>query len=292
MGLRDLINEYNITGTAEELGRAQRIFRHIDGFIFENGGMTPEQRDYLTGFNYLISRYMDGKVGPDSYENRAGIESIDFAKFLEDYETAVQDEVATSATPRDRKKYDGVERRALDNILKQTKAFNKPLTDIWADRIKSGASLKPYRNATSGDDRRAMESTVLMHNTMQKVVNERTWGWRLNPFNWYRMYKENQYLKDLSKVVDSMNQTEVGTILSNYSDPVLSNEKAESFENYYNEKTSKVTNANEHSLFSEDDIRMPLDLSQSFDVNEQKLSTSPKIDNNDVISKENQMTNN
>ena len=53
----------------------------------------------------------------------------------------------------------------------------------------------------------AFQMTFAVYKTMEEVINRRTWGWRLNPFNWRRLREENQLMRDVKeKLVESLGE--------------------------------------------------------------------------------------
>ena len=49
----------------------------------------------------------------------------------------------------------------------------------------------------------AIKMTFAVYMTMKEVINRRTWGWRLNPFNWSRLREENKLMRDVkAKLVE------------------------------------------------------------------------------------------
>ena len=49
----------------------------------------------------------------------------------------------------------------------------------------------------------AIKMTFAVYMTMKEVIDRRTWGWRLNPFNWSRLREENKLMRDVkAKLVE------------------------------------------------------------------------------------------
>jgi hypothetical protein len=119
--------------------------------------------------------------------------------------------------------------------LEQLKSFNKNLIDLWAERIKQGVSLDPLREMVIEDGNMEEDSAVVIgYKALEKVINERTWGWRINPLNWKRWYQENKLMTTLTKQLGEFTNTFIEDTVNDYSTPVISQEKLQAFEEFKN----------------------------------------------------------
>ena len=169
-------------------------------------------------------------------------EDFGFLQFIRDYESAMQDEFRKSGSTRDRKPYEGVRNLAVDTVKEQMEYFNDTLKNIWVKNIRKGAHLDAFREASIGameaaapnakknfinqaedisaeehhrmvkesgdvnittEQTSAIKMTFAVYMTMKEVIDRRTWGWRLNPFNWSRLREENKLMRDVkAKLVE------------------------------------------------------------------------------------------
>ena len=53
----------------------------------------------------------------------------------------------------------------------------------------------------------ALQMTFAVYTTMKEVIDRRTWGWRLNPFNWSRLREENKFMRDVKeKLIEKLGE--------------------------------------------------------------------------------------
>ena len=255
MTQQDFVNKYNIGESFEQMYDLMYKKNRSENFLFKDEAITSEKKNYLDGLKYMLSVYMANQINPVNVENAATLENFDIAQFIRDYEAAKLDEFNNSKVQRERKAYENVGARALDEVLAYAKTFNKPLSDIWADSIKKGAKLDSFRTATSQNTQKSDVNTIIARRALEKVINERTWGWRLNPFNWSRLREENRLMRDLTAKANTINIDLLDTthqeMLNKYSAPILSNTKIEQFEetckNAKHAKSANKENVNKKS---------------------------------------------
>jgi hypothetical protein len=248
MTLQDFVNKYGLDVSFEQMYQVQNKMKRVNNFLFEDTSHSEKQR-YLDGLKYMLSAYMEKQINPTNIEKSATLEKLDFAQFIRDYEDAKKDEFIKSNSKRTRKAYENVGAQALDEVLEQAQSFNKSLIHLWADRIKQGVNLDDFRNATSQSNKNSLDVAVIAHKSLEKVINERTWKWRLNPLNWSRLREENKYMRELSNIIAPMKKEQKLTYdvtLGLYLEPVISLEKSESFEQFcQNVKTNNKTQNND-----------------------------------------------
>ena len=194
---------------------------------------TKEQENYLGGLKFMLSKYMENKIAPDAVYSSANLEELDLAQFIRDYEDAKRSEFESSGSERKRRTHEHVGPQALDIVLEQAKSFNKSLIDLWAERIKLGVSLDPIREAVKAEGNMEEDSAVVIgYKALEKVINQRTWGWRINPLNWKRWYQENKLMTTLTKQLGELTNTFIADVTNDYSTPVISQEKIQAFEQF------------------------------------------------------------
>ena len=290
MTSQDFIKKYDLKVSFEQMYTIQRKLNRMNNFVFEDGVISYDKQNYLSGLKYMLSAYMVDKIKPQEFRHTVSFENFNFIEFVKDYESAMQNEFEKSGSTRDRKPFEDVGIQALDVVKAQMLSYNKPVTRIWADLIKKGSNLDNLRAATIGvlekekskkaepkakaeknqpkeqqandllepevpnepkveaeptdiklaknskEDIKAVglsSHTIAfgMYKAMQRVINQRTWGWRLNPFNWRRWYQENKFMSDLHESLkDYMFNGDETKQLTD--ETLLSNTKCENFDHF------------------------------------------------------------
>ena len=138
---------------------------------------------------------------------------FDLVKFAREFEELVQTGNAESASPRKREPFEGM---SLDDVMKRiknsTKAYDKPLYSIWANKIVDGKiSYEDLKSVTDGAierieyqekspngsvQRNDLANVVYAHEAMFRVRQSRGFWWKV--FHLYQNYKEEKYLEALS----------------------------------------------------------------------------------------------
>lgn len=205
-------DKYGFEKTFEELDTAGRAtaapFKHLDSFLNTSTGISYESMQYLRGLMYMLNKYVDDKLAPemDSKKNYS-LGNLDVMEFVKEYENIAQmkHEMKNSGTPR--QPYEGIEVKVLKSVADFAKNLNKPLVDVWADKIENGtysvSDLKEKTKLAANMGGEAHIKTVAMiHGAMQKIAEERSIGWKLNPLNWPRMFSEYRYRNELSSTLE------------------------------------------------------------------------------------------
>ena len=229
MTAQDFLKKYDLKVTFEQMYLIQNKTNRMNNFTFKDGAISYDKQNYLSGLKYMLSAYMADKIQPQKFKRSVSFENFNFIQFLKDYESAMQDEFEKSGSTRERKPFENVGIRALDVVKTQMLSYNKPVVNIWADHIKKGANIDNLRAATIGalqensTTARGVNSNVHakpessdeittkgvstltitfgMYKAMERVIERRTWGWRLNPFNWPRWREENKFMRELEKTL-------------------------------------------------------------------------------------------
>lgn len=219
MTAQEFLKKYDLKVTFEQMYALQRKMNRMNNFTFTDEAISSDKANYLSGLKYMLSVYMTQQIQPREFSHLVSFEDFNFIDFVRDYESAMQSEFEKSGSTRDRQPFENVKNQALDIVVEQMTAFNRPAIDIWVNHIKRGARIDNLRNATIGamqannnplidSDEISLKGasprliTFAMYKTMERVIEQRTWGWRLNPFNWGRLFEENKFMKDLKRSFD------------------------------------------------------------------------------------------
>ena len=138
---------------------------------------------------------------------------FDFVKFVRAFEDIAQQRNAESSNPRERKAYEGMSfNKILEKLQAKSKAYDKPVYSIWADKIIAGEisyeHLKDYtkeaiRTIESSKDkavafhRGAISNVLFAHEAMLQVRKSRGGWWKA--FHLIQNYREKKYLEALTE---------------------------------------------------------------------------------------------
>lgn len=240
MTTQEFVEKYEIGVSFEEMytirENIKSKLKFANSFLLgdvKKGKYTKEQENYLDGLKFMLSKYMENQIAPNAVYSSSNLEEFDLAQFIRDYEDAKRSEFENSGSERKRRTHEHVGPQALEIVLEQAKSFNKSLIDLWAERIKIGDSLDPIRNMVKEEGTMEEDSAVVVgYKALEKVINERTWGWRINPLNWKRWYQENKLMTTLTKQLGELNNTFIEDVTNDYSTPVISQDKIQAFEEF------------------------------------------------------------
>ena len=192
----------------EEKGRATAApFKHIDSFL-TTSGISYESRQYLHGLTYMLNKYVDNRLTPEYDAKKVfNLGNLNVMDFVNEYENIIQlrHEIKNPSTPR--KPYEGIEVEVLKAAENFAKDYSKPLVDVWADKIRDDKySLSDLRNITDTISltrtRKHFVTAAAIHGAMEKIADERSIGWKLNPLNWPRMFREYRYRNEVYSMLE------------------------------------------------------------------------------------------
>ena len=298
MTREEFVAKYNLGVSFEEMYLLQSKARRTKNFVFKDEVFNSDRNTYIEGLKYMLNVYIGNHCNPKNIEFGVTLEGFDFAQFARDYESAKRDEFEKSGADRPRRQYEGIGGVVLDTVLDQMTHYNRRLDDVWAEFIKNGAHLEDFRSATleadkddliargyNADDLRDAPQTVqlrdpksyvlahMAYRAMQKVIRERTWGWRLNPFNWGRWRAENKFMSDLEKKLGPNGSIDLDIsqegLLEQCEDPVIERAKIESFAKFVqNAKTGKLTAENAKEQINAADTDKIMENALKVDLND------------------------
>lgn len=311
----DLQSDFNIkyldfpNTTFEQVRRSSSKSNYVKSFL-PNKIKTPERKEYLRDITHMFHFHVDVKTMPKyNFERDYGfsLKNVDFVQFMRDYEEVMAAKHREQeGSKRTRKPHEGTAIQTMDTIIKSVKAYNKPLVDVWADRImREGFDLAKLQKETDkmhekaikfdGDlsrgNRRAVDPVVVMHAAMKKAISQRTWGQVLNIFNLGRILRENSYMKKLDAQVKLYEQKGVTlqNCLDRHTEPLVSDEQIQRLEQHKADRiaafSAEMLNKNAESKKENavtDNIKMPLNLGSVFEENSKDEKKAPQIESKEV----------
>lgn len=208
----DFQNKYGFIERFEDLEKTGRAtaapFEALDSFLWTSDGISYESRQYLHGLTYMLNKYVDNNLTPELDSKKVyGLGNLNVMDFVNEYESIVQKEheIKNPSTPR--KPYAGIEIEVLKAAEKFSKDYSRPLVDIWADKIKNDTYSLSYlreltRMAGISGGKEHIKMAAIIHGAMEKVAEERSIGWRLNPLNWPRMFREYRHRNEIYSTLE------------------------------------------------------------------------------------------
>lgn len=261
-------NDYGFTKSFDELVNEGDVFltkyRAVKRFGEKEPNITPEQKKYKNGLFYMLSIVIDEKINPSEQKNEYKLSDLDVVKFIDEYEKIMVAKNNESLFQKNRAPYEGIGVDVMKMAAHNMQAFNKPLANVWADRIRREKfDVSKMRSLTDGiyqkvaanknyinEGRSSVETAVIMHEALKGAINNRTIGMYFQPRNWWHFGKEYFYEKALAKQIKEykkLDENIVTDTLRKYEEPMsnahesLSDVKTE-LENKENEASAKKIN--------------------------------------------------
>lgn len=131
--LRKFQNKYGIDGDTAEIEKRAMGVKGV-GEIFNVTMGTVEQMAYKAGLTYLLENYIETKIGMTAGKV-SDLSDLAIQDFIVDYENMM---AAKNVMNRERDKYEGLEFSIYDDVISSLSNYNKPLAEIWADKVTKG----------------------------------------------------------------------------------------------------------------------------------------------------------
>ena len=210
------MDDYGFVGQFDQLdaqgSSTAGAFKYIDSYLTTSDGISFESRQYLHGLTHLLNKYIESRITPIGEDSQKSyhLNDLDVVKFINEYENLIQMKHEGTNPNKPRKPYEGIENRVLQEAVRITKNLNKPLVDVWADRIQNGTyTLEDLRSRTDGmrnmGSVASFKTAYMIHKAMEKAANQRSFGWKIQPWHWRRMFREYFYRKELADNIKSFN---------------------------------------------------------------------------------------
>jgi hypothetical protein len=158
----------------------------------------------------MLNKYVENKLEPEYDDKKTfSLGNLNVMDFVNEYESIIQKTHESKNPNTPRKPYAGIEVEVLKAAENFAKDLGRPLIDVWADKIKDGQgrySLSNLReithNAGLTHARKHLITSAAIYGAMEKIANERSIGWRLNPLNWPRMFQEYRYRNEVYSMLE------------------------------------------------------------------------------------------
>ena len=157
---------------------------------------------YMTEFSYMLNNYIDTFVDPAMEYKDYDLHDMRLLRFVEDFEDIMKVKYEqTNPNGERRKAYDDIEWRVFKHAIDRVSMLDKPLVQVWANRIYNGKYDVETMRETFKNKEMSIENKIIMQQAMEKLSENRRWTWKINPLNWPRWYQESKFLSELSKDV-------------------------------------------------------------------------------------------
>ena len=226
----DMENEFNAAWgtniTLYEIDPKKLKAVQLDAFKKEK--KNAASLNYLKLVQKILYTYMDthSLINPTNTYNKMQNFSADaFLGAVEDLLNMKFESEKTGDSTR--KPYEGIDRAKLvQHIDALAKPYNKTLTDVWTDKVKSGdmdvekmqqitdkaETLLMVKSSHSGimtaDKKVALQNVVAAHDALEAVRKGRGRLWAIAPWHWKRNSQEKQYLNKLKGQVTALEKAE------------------------------------------------------------------------------------
>jgi hypothetical protein len=157
---------------------------------------------YMTEFSYMLNNYIDTFVDPAMEYKDYDLHDMRLLRFVEDFEDIMKVKYEqTNPNGERRKAYENMEGRVFKYAIDRVSKLDKPLVQVWANRIYNGKYDVETMRETFKNKEMSIENKIIMQQAMEKLSENRRWTWKINPLNWRRWYQESKFLSELSKDV-------------------------------------------------------------------------------------------
>lgn len=261
--MNQLQDKYYLRSSFAQIERTVKLFNELDGAMLDRPASQRNQSIYLRTVRLLVTQHI---AAATQFASPVDLKQLknSVRNLLQDFEAIMQGRHEEMAPGTPRVPFNGQYAEAMDIIAACAAPYNKPIYEVWADRIMKGsidlsvvrADVSNIYNNSQGVDllndkaaKENVEDAVMMYHAIREVASERTAFWKILPWNWVQAYRESKLLDELSAHVAQYEQRgiKVSTLRNNsepifgkYFDNMISNDKAF----YASEMSRAKTNAN------------------------------------------------
>ena len=198
----------------------------MDDFIMDTSPADKARNVYMSTLSSALTSYINKKVKFESGKSYdlSNFKLHDFITEFDKLMDAIRsDEAEEAKTEYTHRQFEGLpmDRVANEAWARVAPRFNKPLHEIWAGQIRKGSlPLEQLQNITNrstrllddmvGPDRsyhseanKDLADVIMIKNTMEEAINQRSWTSWLIPWNWGPNLRENAYLRELEGKINT-----------------------------------------------------------------------------------------
>ena len=200
-------SKYGVVVNFEEMQRSANSLMALETGFLRKNVENPEGRRYNGGFIHLLNQCIENKtsIGADKDYD---LSKLDVVQFLREYEEIMAlRHNAGENKDTVRRDHDGVAASELyENAKRAMQKYNKPLSEIWAERVLGGKmSFYDIKAIVAGKeddittlypDPKKLTNAVLAQRAMKIVCDSRGFLWMITHLIDY--FRERNYLNDLT----------------------------------------------------------------------------------------------
>lgn len=200
-------DRYDLKLTVEQAEANPGAFKFLNDFLSTQTNFTAKGQKYFSVLMQFLGKHIEDRMNPN-FGFYQELNDIDVVEFIQDYESLREAQHYDHTPMEPRKPYLGLDSELFTAVSECLKNLNKPLAKLWSERVMNGQidylSLKETTkfahekliNSNAPLDRvneKYLETAVMAHETMKEVRKQRGFGWRIQPWNWRRLYREYKY---------------------------------------------------------------------------------------------------
>ena len=253
--MSDFKNKYGLEQSFDELqasvsGRAAKI-RVSEELLAEGSSKSPQAQQYLTGLLHIFEKVVEKKIAPTQNGSEYTISLPDIIRFIRDYEGIMAAKHAETQPNKFRNPHEGLAVEVLNRLADNMRAYNQPLPELWAKRIrnhnfkvedlsaitdnihnKAQSSLRIENNYNgivtiflAESAKPSVETAIIIHDALEKAIARRTIFTYLWAGNWGRISRENAYMEKLQAQLQDYNRWNENILSdtrSKYAEPTIS----------------------------------------------------------------------
>lgn len=209
-------SDYGINFDLDKLVNDSRRLNYVEDVLMETN-VGNDAGTYKSVLRELLRSYMENKIGIASGKTDFDASNLDLVKFVKDYEEmmAARNEESEKKNPN-RKEYEGLRDTILLTGMDVLEAYDKPLTDIWADKVLKGKiSFEEFSAFADGESQYVNENyskpahdalksradnVFLAAKAMEKIWEGRSIFWIIrHPVMAVRDYNYKKTLNDIAQ---------------------------------------------------------------------------------------------
>ena len=136
--------QYGLTRSFDELAAESdsiaKKFKYLNNFLQTNQRGSEAQKKYISNLFYMLNSVIESRLKPEPDENKKyDLDRLDVHQFIKDYEGIMAAKYDESGAEKQRPPYAGTEAYVLAMAESRMRAYFKPLSELWAERIKVGS---------------------------------------------------------------------------------------------------------------------------------------------------------
>ena len=209
---------YGLDVTIEQVEESLGSFKYLNDFLNVTTDYQSDRAKYVNTLSVLLNKYLETKLSPLYYRRSLDLTDTDVVGLINAFEQIREARHDYNAPGVHSEPYAGYGAKIYDEMIKRTQSLNKPLEEIWADRILKDLDdpmqlqnetdnvskiLENAKQPLTNVQKRNLTQAVITHKAMQLASKKRSTLWKIAPWHWRRMYRESKYMNKLSEQINA-----------------------------------------------------------------------------------------